>query len=116
MTEKWEEETSLHFSVLHFSVAEVFAVKYPELCAGIGSVDGTHFDLPEDPDQKEEWLKYNRSFSENLKTGEGRNEFINALKKRTRKYRTSGWKLNYPEIFMEVQHYPYIVRRPNNGI
>ncbi|MFC1554513.1 alpha/beta fold hydrolase [candidate division KSB1 bacterium] len=62
-----------------FTVSEVLAVKYPELCAGICSVDGVHFELPEDEKGKTEWKEYNRSFAESLKTEKGRDAFINAL-------------------------------------
>jgi pimeloyl-ACP methyl ester carboxylesterase len=36
-----------------FAVAEVIAVKYPTLCAGLGSLDGAHFEVPEDLKEKE---------------------------------------------------------------
>lgn len=62
-----------------FATAEILTVKYPELCAGIISVDGVHFDLPEDEQGKKQWIEYNRSFAESLKTEKGRENFINAL-------------------------------------
>jgi hypothetical protein len=30
---------------------------------------------------------------------------------KTRKYRNSGWKLNYPDIFEEITDFPYIIRK-----
>lgn len=62
-----------------FAVTEVLAQKYPDLCIGIGSIDGAHFELPDDERGKKEWLEYNRSFTESLKEEKGRDEFINAL-------------------------------------
>lgn len=62
-----------------FAVCEVIAQKYPELCAGIGCIDGAHFELPDDEQGQKEWLEYNRGFSESLKTEQGRDDFINAL-------------------------------------
>ncbi|MFX0070462.1 MAG: alpha/beta fold hydrolase [Candidatus Hermodarchaeota archaeon] len=62
-----------------FSVAEVLAVKYPNLCIGICSVDGTHFELPEEQKKRDEWLDYNRNFAKSLENEKGREDFINAL-------------------------------------
>lgn len=62
-----------------FAVAEIIAVKYPAICKGICSVDGAHFELPEDPKEKEEWIAYNRMFVESMETEKGRDDFINAL-------------------------------------
>ncbi len=76
------ENISRAFFIGHsmgFSVAEVIAVKYPEICAGICSVDGAHFVLPEDPKEKQAWIKYNRDFAKSLENEQGRHEFINAL-------------------------------------
>jgi len=36
---------------------------------------------------------------------------FNRRRKKTKKYKSSGWKLKYPEIFEEISYYPYIVRR-----
>lgn len=36
---------------------------------------------------------------------------LNRRRMRTRKYKNSGWKLKYPQLFMEVNYYPYIIRR-----
>ncbi len=62
-----------------FSVAEVLSQKYPDLCAGIGSIDGTHFEVPNDEQSRKEWLEYTKSFTDSLKEEKGRDDFINAL-------------------------------------
>lgn len=62
-----------------FAVAEVMACKYPEICKGIGSIDGAHFELPEDPAEKEAWIQYNRAFAKSMENEQGRTDFINAL-------------------------------------
>ncbi|KAA3615820.1 MAG: alpha/beta hydrolase [Calditrichaeota bacterium] len=62
-----------------FAIAEIVAVKYPETCKGIISVDGAHFELPEDPKAKEEWIQYNRMFVKSLENEKGRENFMNAL-------------------------------------
>ncbi|HPG41943.1 MAG TPA: alpha/beta hydrolase [bacterium] len=62
-----------------FAVAEVMACKYPEICKGIGSVDGAHFELPEEPVEKEAWIQYNREFAKSMENEQGRKDFINAL-------------------------------------
>jgi pimeloyl-ACP methyl ester carboxylesterase len=62
-----------------FAVAEIITVKYQDICKGIVSVDGAHFELPEDPKEREEWIQYNRMFVESLDTEKGREDFINAL-------------------------------------
>lgn len=62
-----------------FAVAEIIAQKYPETCAGIVSVDGAHFELPDDPKEKEKWIRYNREFVESLKHERGRDAFIGML-------------------------------------
>ncbi len=62
-----------------FSVTEVIVYKYPECCAGICSVDGAHFELPEDEKEKEEWIQNNEMFVQALEKEEGRDEFINML-------------------------------------
>ena len=33
---------------------------------------------------------------------------------KTRKYRVSKWKLNYPDIFEEINEFPYIIRKKLN--
>lgn len=30
---------------------------------------------------------------------------------KTRKYRSSAWKLNYPNIFEEISDFPYIIKK-----
>ncbi len=62
-----------------FAVAEVIAVKYPEVCNGICSIDGAHFELPEDLEKKEAWIQYNRMFAKSMENEQGRDVFINAL-------------------------------------
>ncbi|MBU2514390.1 alpha/beta hydrolase [bacterium] len=62
-----------------FAVAEVLAVKFPEICKGIGSIDGVHFELPEDPTEKDAWIQYNRVFAKSMEHEQGREDFINAL-------------------------------------
>lgn len=62
-----------------FAVAEIIAQKYPESCAGVISVDGAHFELPEDPRERDEWIRYNREFVESLREEKGREAFINML-------------------------------------
>lgn len=62
-----------------FAVCEVIAQKYPEVCAGICSMDGSHFELPEDPKGKENWLQSNRDFARSMETESGRDIFLNML-------------------------------------
>lgn len=62
-----------------FAVAEILAQKYPEKCKGIISIDGAHFELPEDPVEKEAWIEYNRMFAKCMEQEQGREDFINAL-------------------------------------
>ncbi len=62
-----------------FAVTEIITQKYPGLCAGIGCIDGVHFELPEDEQGKQGWLEYNRGCAESLKAEKGRDDFINAL-------------------------------------
>lgn len=62
-----------------FAVAEVMAIKYPELCKGLCSIDGAHFELPEDPAEKDAWIQYNRAFAKSMEHEQGREEFISAL-------------------------------------
>lgn len=62
-----------------FAVIDVITVKYPELCAGICSVDGTHFEFPEEQKEKENWIQYNRAFAKSMEQESGRINFINML-------------------------------------
>jgi len=62
-----------------FAVTEIITQKCPELCAGIGCIDGVHFEVPEDEQGEQEWLEFNRDFAESLKAEKGRIDFINAL-------------------------------------
>lgn len=62
-----------------FAVAEVLAVKYPGICKGIANIDGVHFEIPENPAEKEAWIQYNRSFAKSMEQEKGREDFINAL-------------------------------------
>ena len=36
---------------------------------------------------------------------------FNRKRRKSKKYKSSKWKLKYPEIFKEVDYPPYIVRR-----
>jgi pimeloyl-ACP methyl ester carboxylesterase len=47
-----------------FTVTEIITRKYPELCAGIGCIDGVHFEVPENEQEKQEWLEFNRDLAE----------------------------------------------------
>lgn len=62
-----------------FAVTEVLAQKYPELCLGIGSIDGAHFEVPDDEQGRQAWVEYNRSFAESLNEEAGRDAFLNML-------------------------------------
>lgn len=62
-----------------FAISEVVALKYPDLCVGIGSIDGAHFELPEDEKELKEWIDYNRTFAKSMDEEKGREDFINAL-------------------------------------
>jgi len=62
-----------------FALAEVFALKYPDMCIGIGSIDGAHFELPDDENGRQGWIEYNRSFAKSMDEEKGREDFINAL-------------------------------------
>jgi len=61
------------------AVCDVIAQKYPEICAGICSMDGSHFELPENAKEKENWIQYNRSFANTMATEAGRESFLNML-------------------------------------
>jgi len=62
-----------------FAVAEVVAQKYPEMCVGIGSIDGAHFVVPDDDDARQAWIEGNRGFAESLNEETGREAFLNML-------------------------------------
>ncbi len=62
-----------------FAIAEIVALKYPELCVGIGSIDGAHFELPDDEEGRREWIEFNRSLAESMEKEKGREDFIGAL-------------------------------------
>ena len=62
-----------------FAVAEVVAQKYPNRCKGICSIDGAHFELPEDSVEKDAWIQYNRVFAQSMEHEKGRDNFINML-------------------------------------
>ena len=62
-----------------FAVTEVMSQKYPDACIGIGSIDGAHFEVPDDEDARNAWVEYNRSFAESLNEETGREAFLNML-------------------------------------
>lgn len=35
---------------------------------------------------------------------------LHIKRRKTKKYRVSKWKLEYPDIFKEVNYFPYIIR------
>ena len=72
-------ETFLFGHSMGFSVSEIFALKYSDKCVGIGSIDGAHFEIPNDESGRKEWIDYNRSFAESMNEEKGREDFINAL-------------------------------------
>ena len=77
-----KEQVDTAFFIGHsmgFAVAEVMAQKYPEKCKGICSIDGAHFELPEDPVDKDAWIQYNRVFAQSMEDEQGRDNFINML-------------------------------------
>ncbi len=61
------------------AVCEVIVQKYPEICAGICSMDGCQFVVPEDPEEKESWIRANRDFAKTMETEAGREDFLNML-------------------------------------
>ncbi len=61
------------------AVCDIIAQKYPGICAGICSMDGAHFDIPEDAKEKEKWIEFNRNFANTMTTESGRENFINML-------------------------------------
>lgn len=62
-----------------FAITEVFNLKYPETCVGIGSIDGAHFELPIDEQARNEWIGYNNYMASSVETQEGKDYFINSL-------------------------------------
>ncbi|GLB30728.1 alpha/beta hydrolase [Lacrimispora amygdalina] len=77
-----EEEISEGFLVGHsmgFAICEIFIQKYPHMCTGICSMDGAHFELPEDLQEKEDWLKFNWDFGQSMDEETGREAFLNML-------------------------------------
>ncbi len=62
-----------------FAVVEVIAVKYPHLCAGLGAIDGLHFDVPTDPAGQAEWQRTARAMAAAMTTEQAREQFIDAL-------------------------------------
>jgi len=40
-----------------------------------------------------------------------REKMIARKRMKTNKFKHSGWKLNYPEIFKVIDNFPYIVRK-----
>ena len=62
-----------------FAVAEIFALKYPQKTVGIGSIDGVHFEVPNDEEKQREWKAYNNMMAESMNEEKGREDFINML-------------------------------------
>ncbi|MEW6517679.1 MAG: alpha/beta hydrolase [candidate division FCPU426 bacterium] len=77
-TEKINQAFFLGHS-MGFAVAEVIAVRYPDLCAGLASIDGAHFVVPDDPKAREEWLQFNQQMADGMVAEQGREEFLNML-------------------------------------
>ncbi|MFC1650305.1 alpha/beta fold hydrolase [Candidatus Latescibacterota bacterium] len=73
------EKAFLFGHSMGFAISEVVCFKYPDLCAGIGSIDGAHFELPDDEKGRNDWVEYNRAFAKSLEEEKGREDFINAL-------------------------------------
>ncbi len=61
------------------AAVEVLAARHPDLCAGIGSIDGAHFEVPDDPAGRKAWVEYNRQFAAGVATAEGKEAFISML-------------------------------------
>ncbi|MBN2041362.1 MAG: alpha/beta hydrolase [Spirochaetes bacterium] len=77
-----EEKIEKAFFLGHsmgFSVAEIISQKYSKKCAGIACIDGAHFELSDKPEEREQWIEYNRYFVKSLEIEKGRDDFINAL-------------------------------------
>ena len=62
-----------------FAICEIIAQKYPNYCTGLCSMDGTLFEVPSEPEKKDEWISYNKYFAESVKTQKGKTQFINML-------------------------------------
>lgn len=62
-----------------FAVSEVIAARHPDLCAGLASIDGAHFVLPDDPQARKEWLQFNQQMADSMLKEKGREEFLNML-------------------------------------
>lgn len=62
-----------------FAIAEVVNYKYPEICAGIGSIDGAHFEIPEDEPGRKSWIEFNNYMAMAMDEEKGREDFINSL-------------------------------------
>lgn len=77
-----EEQVAKAFFFGHsmgFAVVEVVAQRYPDVCVGIGSIDGAHFEVSDDEQTRKAWVEYNRNFAESLTEEKGRDEFLNSL-------------------------------------
>ncbi|MGC4119675.1 MAG: alpha/beta hydrolase [Myxococcales bacterium] len=62
-----------------FSVVEVFAAKYPQLCAGIASVDGAHFEVSSDPAGQAQWRQETEAMAAGMTTEKAREDFLAML-------------------------------------
>lgn len=62
-----------------FAVVEVIAAKYSQMCAGIGAIDGAHFEAPADSEAQAAWLEQNEAMAAMIATEKGREDFINML-------------------------------------
>lgn len=62
-----------------FAVTEVLAAKYPEACAGIGSIDGAHFEAPADEVGQASWRQQTEAMAAGMTTEKAREDFINML-------------------------------------
>lgn len=62
-----------------FSVVEVFAAKYPSLCAGIASVDGAHFEVSDDPSDQTQWRRETEAMAAGMTTEKAREDFLAML-------------------------------------
>lgn len=62
-----------------FAVAEVMVLMNPDNYKAICSIDGAHFEIPEDPEEEKEWIEFNRLMEESMNNEAGREGFINML-------------------------------------
>ncbi len=62
-----------------FAVVEVFQAKYPQLCAGIGSIDGAHFEVPADPAGQAKWKQETEAMAAGMTTEQAREDFLAML-------------------------------------